>query len=197
MSSASINTLGSGIIKSYLNYAKLSSVSTEDAFRAISLQVGGDGSKIDKETLDSFIANADEDTADLSQLKTLQKNWYKISSGDEEISAKNVTSNKEYSNLFFSALTSKISKDVSSFTTTSTSSETSSSTTDKIYSFLIDSAINCNSSSTSTKYDLLNSILNSLLSSDSTDDNSDAIDTVVNLIAAMQQSSMNTVSYNI
>ncbi|MBP7212223.1 hypothetical protein KBA27_05250, partial [bacterium] len=172
-------------------------ISTDDAFRAISLQIGGDGKTITKDTLDSFIKNADSDVADLAQLKTLQSNWYKVSSGEEEISADNFSSNKDYSKLLFSALTSNISSALTT-TTASNNEETELSATDKIYSQLIDSALNTSDSTSSTQYDWLNSYLTDLLSNNSSDsDNSDAIDTVINLLAKLQQNSMNTVNFTI
>src|SRR5574344_113002 len=162
-SSSNVSTLSSGLIQSYINYSPLSSVSTEDTFRAISLQIGGDGNTITKDTLDSYIENADSDTADLAQLKTLQSSWYKISSGNEEISPEDISSNKDYKNLFFSALTSNISSTINS-SSLLTDEETSLSATDKVYGYLIDAAVNGSTGTNSSQYDLLNSYLSKLLS---------------------------------
>jgi len=62
-----------------------SDASAKDIFSKLSIDMGGDSKKITKSQLDSYISSADAEKnklpdAELTALKTLQKNWSKIDS---------------------------------------------------------------------------------------------------------------------
>ena len=193
--STTIDSLSSGLIQSYINYGSMSSFSTDDMFRSVSMQVGGDGKSITKDELDTYIKNAGSDVADLSQLKVMQTNWDTISGDEDSITSSDM---KDYTKLLTSAISSNISQKINSNASSLLSEDTSLSATDKIYGYLIDSAVNGSNSTTTSGYDLLNSYLSELLSNNSYEsDNSDEIDAVINMIGAMQEASLSTVSFEV
>jgi hypothetical protein len=192
-----INTLSLDLIQAYAKYQNLSSMKTDDLFKAVSLQVGGDGKSIEKETLDNYIKSASSDTADLSELKLIQRNWYELSKGEETITSENMT-DKNSTKLLFSAVTSNVSSAIRKAASVVNSPETSLSSSDKIYSYLVDSAAKSSKGTSSSQYDLLISYLSELLSCNSDENsNSDSIDAVINMLAKMKEASMNTVTFTV
>ena len=192
-----INTLSLDLIQAYVKYQNLSSMKPDDLFKAVSLQVGGDGKSIDRETLNNYMKSASSNTADLSQLRLIQKNWYQISNGEEKITAENM-SDKNSTKLLFSAVTSNVSAAIQKATSVVNSPETSLSSSDRIYSYLVDSAAKGINATSSSQYDLLISYLGELLSCNSDENsNSDSIDAVINMLAKMKEASMNTVTFTV
>lgn len=182
-----ISTLSTDFIQNYSKYvtgASANKVSTEDMFKKLSEQMGGDGKTITKDELDSYIENADEDMSStkLDALKSLQSNWDTISNGEDSITFSDVKDSGS-TNLLGLAYTSDV---VSSL-------KASESTTSDVLGSLVNSALN----GTSTQSDV-SSYLTTLLSENSaTNDNSDEIDAVVNLLAKYGPNNMNSEAVSI
>lgn len=90
------------LLGNYLNSTSNKKLNAKEIFKELSLDVGGDGKTIAKKDLDSYIEKVTEAKAsktdtttvsdeELTGLKTLQKNWDKISYGGDEISFSNVS----------------------------------------------------------------------------------------------------------
>ena len=187
---SSVSGLSTSLINAYNVFQSTKTLSTADMFKSLSLELGGDGTKITKDQLNTYIKNAEsgstkvsDDT--LSALKNLQTNWDTISGGEDSITADDM---KNYSSLLvktvLNGFTSSTDTDSTSSTSDSTSSATSSSTITDINAYLIESALSTSTSDTSTSS--LTSCLKTLLTgtSDENDDsNANLIATLTNLIA--------------
>lgn len=75
--------------------------SSEDMFKKLSQDVGGDGKNITKDQLESYIKelessyNSSKDKGEWGFLKQLDSNWDKISGGNDSITADNLKSNMD------------------------------------------------------------------------------------------------------
>jgi len=64
--------------------------SPEEMFKQMSLEAGGDGTKITKEQLESLIEKKSSEGKDLGPLKDLLENFDTISNGNNSITAKDI-----------------------------------------------------------------------------------------------------------
>lgn len=172
------------LLQNYATYVNKASVSTEKMFEKLSKDLGGDGSSINKDDLNKYIEDAENNAISvndtkLTALKTLQKSWDAVSNGEGSISFSNM---KDYTNLLGLAYTSDIISSINSSTTSDTN----------YYNSLVEQALggksstSVTSSTTASKSDLV-SQLKSLLSENSDEnDNSDEIDSVINLLAKLE-----------
>lgn len=91
-----INSISAGLIKNYVNFQSKTQVTSEEMFKKLSIEMGGDGSSITKDQLNSYIEKADSGSFAVSKdkldaLKNIQKNWDKIAGEKDSIEAGDLT----------------------------------------------------------------------------------------------------------
>lgn len=101
-----INGISANLLKYYVTFQSKKDMTLEDMFRMLSFEMGGDGSSITKDQLDSYIDKAEAGDIDVSKsklrtLKTIQNNWDTISGGDDSISFEDM---KKYAILLLGAM---------------------------------------------------------------------------------------------
>lgn len=169
-----VYNISAGFLQSYINLFSKKELSIEDMFKMLSVQMGGDGSKITKEQLDNYIKNVESKKSEISKqrlsaLKQIQDNWDTIAKGKDYVSADDF---KNFPTLLAAAL-------MDSFTYEETPSAASN---ENIYDLLLES-LGVKDINEVENTDL-NKYLNTLLSNDANDDAiSDAIDSIINIIA--------------
>lgn len=86
-----IQGLNSGLLLAYENFSSKTKVTPQEIFIRLSLSIGGDGQKITKAELDTYIQKAESNPKiskkKLDLLKKLQKNWDTISNKQDSITA--------------------------------------------------------------------------------------------------------------
>lgn len=173
---SSISNINPGFLESYINFHSKTKLTTEEMFKRLSIEMGGDGSKITKSQLDSYIDKAESNSIKISReklsaLKQIQKNWDTISNGEDSISADNM---KGHETLLAAAM-------ADGFESIEIPDE-SNSIVSEIYKYLLENLGISNLQEASDSD--LNSYLQTLLSKDSDDDAiGDAIDSLINLMA--------------
>lgn len=85
-----VSNISAEMLLSFINYHGKKKVSMEEMFKNLSLEMGGDGSKITKSQLDAYIKKAESGSikiskAKLKALKKLQANWDQISKGKDSV----------------------------------------------------------------------------------------------------------------
>lgn len=104
---SSVNNLSGGLATNYEKFQSVSKLTTENMFQMLSLELGGDGEKITKKQLNTYIEDAKDGTVDISNqeldaLKDLQENWNAIAGKDtKSITYKNMG---DYRDILFSAV---------------------------------------------------------------------------------------------
>lgn len=181
-----VSSLSASFLANYEKYVSSNpnKLTAAEMFKSVSELVGGNGSTITKDELNSYISSAEENSGSgsssvLSGLKTLQLNWDTISGGKDSISASNMS---DYTPLLASIFSSSIVSNASTSATTDTSTEVSS--TDKAYTTLIEGAV-----SKSTKSDLTSLLKTLLIENSNENDNSNDIDKITSLLAAFNGTS--------
>lgn len=101
-----IQNISAGFIETFENIKGKKKLTTEEMFKRLSLEMGGDGKTITKKQLDDYINNASSGKIKvgepkLTALKMMQKNWDKISGGKDSITADNL---KDYTTLLGMAM---------------------------------------------------------------------------------------------
>ncbi len=184
-----IYNISPGFLQAYLTSQDKSKLTPEEIFKRLSFEMGGDGKTITRKQLDDYIDKADSglikiDKNRLLALKRIQKNWDKISKGEDSIIYDDM---KNYTALLLATVNG-------SFTATEIDGSKSFSE-DDIYDYLVD-YLDLSSKEEITESDLA-SYLNELIanSSDENDSNIELIAAVTNLIAA--NSSKSTVDTEI
>lgn len=169
-----IYNVSPGFLVAYSTYQGKSKIKSEDIFKSLSLEMGGDGKTITKKQLDDYISKAESgntniDKSKLKALKNIQKHWDTIANGDDTLTYDEM---KKYEHLLLATV-------IGDFTKTEIEDDESS-TEDAIYDYLTD-YLGLNEI---TKSDLTN-YLNDLMANSSKDDssNNNLIDTLTNMIA--------------
>lgn len=176
-------------VKRYINSTSSDDLSAKTIFKELSIDMGGDGSSITEDQLNSYISSAESGKIsigdnELNALKSIQSNWSTLSLGSDSISYSNMNGSKD-------TLLS-IAGDSTQSTTTSSVNLTESST-DKVYSYLIESALGTSTSSTSSSSDSsVKSLLNTLLSG-TTDENDDANSELISQLTNLLSKSTYTI----
>lgn len=85
-----VSNVSSGMILAYENYHGKKKVTLAEMFKRLSLEMGGDGTKITKKQLDDYIKKAESGLVSISKsklkaLKKMQEHWDNISSDGENI----------------------------------------------------------------------------------------------------------------
>jgi len=175
---STIYNISPGFLQSYTTIqSKKGNINMEEIFKSLSLEMGGDGSKITKDQLNKYIDKAESgnikvDKKKLNALKEIQKNWDAISKGEDNITYGDF---KDFPTLLAATLAGE-------FTATEVQDSTAS-MTDAIFDYLADE-LGVSDKSQITQSDLT-SYLNDLITnaSDENDSNGELIDAVTNLIA--------------
>jgi len=87
-----INSISAGLIKNYVTLQSKTQLTTEDMFKSLSLELGGDGTSITKDQLNNYIEKADSGSIVVSKdklnaLKSIQNKWDEISSKKDSVTA--------------------------------------------------------------------------------------------------------------
>lgn len=173
---SSISNINLGFLESYINFHSKTKLTTEDMFKSLSIEMGGDGKAITKSQLDSYIDKAESGSIKigkqkLSALKQIQKNWDTISKGEDSISVSNMEGREM---LLASAM-------VDGFESIDIADGKNNFISD-IHKYLLEN-LGISDLKKVSNADL-NSYLHTLLSDDSDDDAiGDAIDSLINLMA--------------
>jgi len=191
-SGSSTSALTSTSLKNYLDETPSDMVRADKIFNNMSIDLGGDGTPITKDQLDSYIKNAKAGTTKISDeqltaLTDLQSNWADISLDGKKIS---------YSDVSIAGYdTSLLSVAPASADNTSLKNiiDLGNEATISAYSGIVKSALGLTSDNNSSAYlSNLKTLLNTLLGG-TTDENDDAnansIDTITNVLAAYNKTS--------
>lgn len=178
-----IYNISAGFLQICENYLGKKKISLEDVFKKLSYEMGGDGKTITKKQLNDYINNAEKglikvDKNRLNALKNIQKNWDKISKGNDSISFEDM---KGFEALLMATV-------VGTFTEAEIKSEKDSTLIEEIYD-LLKKSLNIEDKSEIKKEDLID-YLNNILSEKTEDEdnlNSEIIDTLVNMISSYDQ----------
>lgn len=179
-----IHNISAGFIETYINFLGKKKITTDEMFKRLSLEMGGDGNTITKKQLDDYIDKADSGSIKLnkhklSALKTIQKDWSNISQGKDSISVGDM---KGFELLLAATMADIETGDSNSQTETATTSESD------LQALLLKN-LGLTDIKDATK-SALSTHLNTLLSDDSNDDDiADAIDSLINLKASGDNSS--------
>lgn len=175
---AEIYTMNAGFIQSYMTYQGKDKLDLKEVFKRLSLEMGGDGTKITKAQLDNYISKSesgslDVDSKKLAALKKIQDNWDTISNGDGNITYDDM---EKFSSLLSATI-------AGGFTVTKIE-DSKSSIHDAIYDYLTD-YLKLSSKDQITKSHLT-SYLNDLITTSSDDNNSNTelIGALTNIIAS-------------
>lgn len=85
-----IHNIGSGMIKSFINFFSKDKIDVKEIFKMLSMEMGGDGSEITKDQLSTYVKKIEAGEIKVSKkkmmlLKQMLKNWDKIAQGDDSI----------------------------------------------------------------------------------------------------------------
>lgn len=85
-----VNGISSELLLGFMNFHGKTKLSTKEMFKRLSLEMGGDGTKITKKQLDSYIEKAKSGSIKISKkklkaLEQLQANWDTISGKQDNI----------------------------------------------------------------------------------------------------------------
>lgn len=174
-----VSNVSAGMILGFINYHGKRKVTLEEMFKRLSLEMGGDGTKITKKQLDDYINKAESglinvSDAKLKALKKMQGSWDKLSKDGENITFDDL---KKFPMLLMDIT-------ISEFEESDKDKKQDDSDNSKfnIKNYLKE-VFNQSDSNEITKSDL-ESYLKSLLSESSADEeNSDLVDALTNLIA--------------
>lgn len=168
------------ICEDYLGKKKLSS---EDIFKRLSLEMGGDGKTITKKQLDDYIDKAEKgsieiDSNRLNALKKIQQNWDNIAKGKDSINYDDMKGNEA---LLFATV-------VGTFTKTEINDEQQSKIIDEVYN-LLKNHYKGSDKTGLKKEDLVKYLKNIISKSSGEDDdtNSEIVGTLVNMISSFDQ----------
>lgn len=172
-----IYNVSAGFLQICENFSGSKKLSSEEIFKRLSLEMGGDGNSITKDQIDNYIDKADSgrikvDRAKLQALKKIQENWDSISNGDDEITYDEISNQVGF-------LLATVTSDVIQVIPNSSEKD---SKVDAIYDYLIDYL--GLSSKNDVKESDLTSYLNDIIAGVSNEDDSDSelIGTLINLI---------------
>lgn len=181
-----ISNISANLLQSYVTYQSKDGmgITSKEMFQMLSIQIGGDSESIDKDDLDNYIEDAEDGIVDINEkelngLKTLQKNWDEISSGDDSITFSDM---QNYSGLLVSIVTS-------GFASEDETEEPSSQ--NDLNSYIIAETLGLSSAEEASQSDLT-TFLDVLLSGntdENDDENGDMIDTITNLLAVFGDNS--------
>lgn len=183
----------------YLDSTSNSNLDSKEIFKKLSIDVGGDGKTITEDQLNNYIKKTedakaaysaqktDEDTSGISDtelegLKTLQKNWDKISNGGDKITYANISASG-----YKDTLTGMDEADTSSVDVESLQEDYNQSLQD-INDYLMSSALKTSTSSSSGAKSLLNTLLTGT-TDENDDSNADMIAKLVNLLEDFKSTS--------
>lgn len=168
------------LLQNYVTYVNKNTTPTEDMFKELSKELGGDGETITKEQLDNYIKDSKDTTGTkMTALKSLQSNWKDVSDGKDSISANDMGKyNTLLATLYTSDIISSINPNKDELTNFS------------VVNYLIDKTFtDVNSISKSE----LNKYLKDLISENSDEtDNGDEIDMITNVLADFSKLSANS-----
>lgn len=97
-----VSSIGSDSLTTLLNRLGSKTKSTDDMFKKLSDDVGGDGKTITKKQLEDYISSLESDTSStadkgkLGFLKQLDSNWDNISNGKDSITSSDLAAGKKY-----------------------------------------------------------------------------------------------------
>lgn len=185
-----VNNISSKLTQNYIPSLPKDETKTQEAFKDLSLAMGGDGNSIKKIQLDNYIQKADSNSIKveepkISALKELQNNWNKVSNNKDSINFSNMANFTNFTPLLTTGSASTTTPAPASVTAavhTEKSASSSTSSNFNLYNYLGEMTGASNSNGV-TKTELT-SYLKDLIVGDSADsDNSNEIALVTNLIA--------------
>lgn len=167
-----IYNVNASFLQNYINFHGKHKLDMKEMFKRLSLEMGGDGEKITKEQVNSYINKAENgqievDKRKLSALKQLQRNWKEVSGGNDYITEDNLASNM---GIFLSLFSS-------SFETVENTDNNESKK--ELFNFLSEKM---NSGSEGISKTNLKSYLKTLISKDSENNNDNEIAFITNLL---------------
>lgn len=178
-----IYNISAGFLQICENYLGKKKLSSEDIFKRLSYEMGGDGKTITKKQLDDYIDKAEKgsvnvDSGKLKALKKIQNNWDNIAKGKDSITYDDM---KGHEALLFATV-------IGTFTKTDIDDEQQSKIVDEVYDIL-KSYYKVSDNAELKKEDLVK-YLNNIISKSSEEDddtNSEIVGTLVNMISSFDQ----------
>lgn len=90
-----INSISAGLIKNYLAFQSKTQLTSEEMFKRLSVEMGGDGTSITKDQLNNYIEKAESGSFavgkdKLNALKSIKNNWDQIAGKKDAIKAEDL-----------------------------------------------------------------------------------------------------------
>lgn len=178
-----IYNISAGFLQICENYLGKKKLSSEDIFKRLSYEMGGDGKTITKKQLDDYISKAEKgsievDSNRLNALKKIRQNWDNISKGKDSINYEDM---KGHEALLFATV-------VGTFTKKVIDDEQQSKIVNEVYDIL-KKHYQVSDDNEIKKEDLVK-YLNNIISKsteEEDDTNSEIVGTLVNIISSFDQ----------